>query len=88
MADYQLTATDIVVRTGDQANIPNDPVNRDRQQYDKWLAAGNVPDPFVPPPPLPPQPSTQVLFDHENRLRSIEGVPPLSLGDFRQQRGL
>jgi len=23
-----------------------------------------------------------VLYDHENRLRAIEGVPPLTLGDF------
>jgi hypothetical protein len=49
MADYQLTANDIVVRTSDKANIPNDPANRDRQEYDKWLADGGVPDPFVPP---------------------------------------
>lgn len=48
MADYQLTATEIVIRTADQAFIPNDPANRDRQDYDKWLADGGVPDP-VPP---------------------------------------
>jgi hypothetical protein len=23
-----------------------------------------------------------VLFDHENRIRSQEGAPPLTLGDF------
>jgi hypothetical protein len=50
MADYQLTQSDIVIRTADQAFIPNDPANRDRAEYDKWLADGGVPDPYVPPP--------------------------------------
>ncbi|MEY9179735.1 hypothetical protein [Bradyrhizobium sp. USDA 313] len=50
MADYQLTATDrIVIRTVDSANIPNDPANRDWQEYERWLADGGVPDPYVPP---------------------------------------
>jgi hypothetical protein len=50
MADYQLTATDVVIRTADQAFIPNDPANRDRAEYEQWLADGGVPDPYVPPP--------------------------------------
>lgn len=49
MADYQLTATDAVIRTADQAHIPNDPNNRDRAEYGQWLAAGGVPDPVKPP---------------------------------------
>lgn len=49
MADYQLTATDAVIRTADQAHIPNDPANRDRIAYDEWVAAGGVPDPVKPP---------------------------------------
>jgi hypothetical protein len=53
MADYQLTATDIVIRTADQANIPNDPANRDRAEYEQWLADGGVPDPYVPPEEQP-----------------------------------
>lgn len=48
MADYQLTATDTVIRTADQAWIPNDPANRDRIEYEQWLADGGVPDPYVP----------------------------------------
>ena len=84
MADYQLTATENVIRTADGANIPNDPANRDRAEYDAWLEDGGVPDPYVEPPPVQqtPTPEATVLFDHENRLRAIEGEPPLTLSDF------
>jgi hypothetical protein len=89
MADYKLTATDVVERTADHAFIPNDPANRDRAGYDKWLEAGGVPDPYVPPEPVSPQPTPedQVLYDHENRLRAIEGQPPLTLGEFSKMKG-
>jgi len=84
MADYQLTATDMILRTEDGACIPPDPANRDYAEYLDWLDAGGVPDPYVPPEPVPPTPTTeqQVLYDHENRLRSQEGQPPLTLEDF------
>jgi hypothetical protein len=86
MADYQLTATDVVIRTSDGASIPADPANRDYAEYLKWVEAGGVPDPYVAPPPPPPhvtdQQQTAVLFDHENRLRAAAGDPPLTLADF------
>jgi len=85
MAEYQLTDTAIVVRTADQAYIPNDEGNRDWIEYQAWLEGGGVPDPYVPPEPAartPPTAESQVLFDHENRIRKIEGLQPLKLGDF------
>lgn len=54
MSDYQLTATDIVIRTIDGAHIPNDRGNADRIEYDEWLADGGVPDPYVKPLDLTP----------------------------------
>lgn len=88
MADYQLTSTEMVIRTADNAHIPDDPTNHDRQDYEQWLANGGVPDPYEPPEGEPPVPSTedQVLYDHENRLRALEGEPPLTLGDFLNMR--
>ena len=64
--------------------IPNDSANRDRVEYDKWLADGGVPDPYVPPAPIVPEATVEmtVMYDHENRLRSLEGAPPLMLRDF------
>jgi len=50
MSEYQLTATDAVIRTADGAHIPNDPANRDRIEYDQWLDDGGVPAPYVKPP--------------------------------------
>lgn len=52
MADYlQLRdpMTGSIIRTiyryRDGAFIPDDPANRDRQEFDAWLTAGNQPDP-------------------------------------------
>jgi len=84
MAEYQLTDSENVIRTRDGAHIPNDPANADRIEYEAWLYEGGVPDPYVEPPATKPTPApeTTVLYDHENRLRAIEGAPPLSLSDF------
>jgi hypothetical protein len=54
MALYKLTLTDIVLRTTDNLNIPNDTRNAARQQYNAWVAAGNTPDTADPPTPPPP----------------------------------
>lgn len=70
MADYQEiwdaannTISDTILRRADNAHIPNDLANRDRQEYEVWLAEGNVPDPPDPPPAAPQPPP-----DPNNRL--------------------
>ena len=93
MADYQLTATEepcAVIRASDSTCIPPDMANRDYNGdqfspgYLQWVEGGGVPDPYVPPEPVPPEPTAEqeILFDHENRVRALEGQPPLTLGDF------
>ena len=72
MADYQLTNTECILRAADNASIPPDPANRDYAEYLAWVEDGGVADPYVPPEPTPtPQQST--LYDHENRIRALEG---------------
>ena len=57
---YTLTAQpNIVIRDADQAHIPNASGNTDWQAYQKWLSAGNTPNP-VPAPSLVEQ-ATQYL---------------------------
>lgn len=69
MAEYQFVANSTtVLRRADGAFIPDDPANRDRQEYDAWLAAGGVPDPPDPLPPITVIPS----FDFLNRFTRDE----------------
>ena len=93
MTDYQLTATEepcAVIRASDGACIPPDMANRDYNGdamspgYIQWKEAGGVPDPYVEPEPVSPEPTEAqlIMYDHENRLREIEGEPPLDLADF------
>jgi hypothetical protein len=53
MAEYQLTATEIVFRVADHTYIPADPANRDYVEYQAWLASGKTPDAYVAPTPPP-----------------------------------
>jgi hypothetical protein len=97
MADYQLTATEepcSVIRASDGACIPPDMANRDYNGdvmspgYLQWVEGGGVPDPYVPPPEVDPEPTVEqeIAFDHENRLRVLEGQPPLEFNEFVADR--
>lgn len=52
MAEYQQLTdpmtggiSETILRVADGAFIPNDLANRDRREYEEWLAAGNKPLP-------------------------------------------
>lgn len=89
MAEYQLTDTvgNLILRTEDNAYISPDPANTDYAEYLKWVEDGGVPDPYVAPPvPEPvPTPEQVILYDHENRLRSQEGLAPLGADEFAEK---
>jgi len=50
--NYQLTNSTTIIRLTDNAYIPNDPGNRDYQDYLQWVSQGNEPLPYVPPTPV------------------------------------
>jgi hypothetical protein len=51
---YTIIDTAIIKRDADNAFIPVDEANTDYQAYLAWLAEGNTPNPYVPPPPSVP----------------------------------
>jgi len=85
MSDYRLTNGSVVIRNSDNASIPNDPLNAAFQVYQAWLAAGGVPDPYVPPAPLPQSVLSQDLMaqfsvaDYTAIVSAVSANPALGL---------
>lgn len=50
---YQLTISDMILRTADGVFIPPDPSNTDYAAYLAWLDEGNTPEPAPAPEPAP-----------------------------------
>jgi hypothetical protein len=57
-------------------------------EIQEYVAEGGVIDPYVEPPqPKPvPTPEDQLLLNHENRIRSLEGQAPLSIEEFKAKQ--
>lgn len=89
MAIYKATQNaNIFVRVADGAAVSLDGAAGASQDLQAWLAAGNVPDPYVPPPPLDPIDSwdtitLKIAFAHENRVRALEGKAAVTVPQFK-----
>lgn len=74
---YQLTQGDTIIRTTDNAFIPQDPANTDYQEYLTWRAQGNNPlpaDPTPEPEPLTPEQKLQNAGLSIDELKSLLGL--------------
>jgi hypothetical protein len=43
---------------------------------------------FLAPPVPPTNPAVELAYDHENRLRALEGLPPLTMEEFAAKTGM
>jgi hypothetical protein len=74
---YTLTLNSSVSRDADGAAIPADKANGDYQAYLAWLADGNTPNPYVPPPepaPLTPQEKLEAAGLTVDELKELLGI--------------
>jgi hypothetical protein len=74
---YTLTLNSSVTRDADGASIPADEANTDYQAYLAWVAEGNAPNPYVPPPepaPLTPQEKLAAAGLTVDELKTLLGI--------------
>ena len=77
---YSLLANGSVSRINDndsQTIIPPDETNTDYQAYLAWVAEGNTPNPYVPPPepaPLTPQEKLAAAGLSVDDLKALLGI--------------
>jgi hypothetical protein len=74
---YTLTSSTLIIRDTDGAFIPDDPANTDFAAYTAWLADGNTPNPYVPPPepaPLTPAEKLAAAGLSVDELKSLLGL--------------
>ena len=75
------TATEyptIIIRDADNVSFStNDPANMDYAAYLAWLAEGNTPSPYIPPPepaPLTPQEKLAAAGLSVDELKTLLGI--------------
>jgi hypothetical protein len=68
MADYQIKTDGGVYHHPTGRHIPPDPANRHWQEYQRWLAAGNTPEPADPEPEPSQMPSAA------ERIAALESI--------------
>lgn len=74
-APYRIINGD-VMRVSDGAIIPNDPGNRDRQEYEAWLAAGGIPDPKYTRPEAEAEAWKHIQSERDRRFNQGVKVGP------------
>ena len=67
---YKLTQNG-VIRLSDGAFIPNNPANKDWQEYQEWLAQGNTPEPEYTPQELRQKLKSEILALRLQRINEV-----------------
>jgi len=67
---YKLTENG-VIRLSDGAFIPNDPANKDWQEYQEWLKQGNQPLPQYTPQELKQKLQSEILSLRRQRINQV-----------------
>ena len=74
---YTLTSSTTIRRDVDNVFIPADEANTDYQAFLAWVAEGNTPNPYIPPPepaPLTPQEKLAAAGLSVDELKTLLGL--------------